>query len=498
MSSEAALREENARLKTLLGTKDTRIRQLEALLHALRHRHFGASSERSSAEQLKLFTETEDAEVPEAQAAPVPVKGHTRRRNGRPRLPDDLPRVEVVHDLDDADKVCAEHGCALERIGEETSEQLNYIPATVEVIRHVCLKYACPTCEGHLVTATKPPQPIEKSVATAGLLAWIIVSKYVDALPLYRQSAIFARLGIAIDRTTMANWMIACGTLVQPLINLLRERLYEQAVLHMDETTVQVLSEPGKTAQSKSYMWVSAAGPPRERIVLFDYSPSRSGATAIELVGDYRGALMVDGYEGYEPVCVANGIVRLGCWAHARRGFVDAQRQQVKGKTGKADKALSMINALYRIERTLKDENAEVRYAQRQRQAVPILEKLRKWLDKSLTTTAPKTALGKALTYLDNQWPRLEHYVDDGRYPIDNNRAENAIRPFVIGRKNWIFSKSVRGVKASANLYGLIETAKANGIDPWKYLDHVLAELPKAQTIDDIALLLPGNFANGD
>ena len=207
---------------------------------------------------------------------------------------------------------------------------------------------------------------------------------------------------------------------------------------------------------------------------------------------------MVDGYEGYEPVCVANGIVRLGCWAHARRGFVDAQRQQVKGKTGKADKALSMINALYRIERTLKDENAEVRYAQRQRQAVPILEKLRKWLDKSLTTTAPKTALGKALTYLDNQWPRLEHYVDDGRYPIDNNRAENAIRPFVIGRKNWIFSKSVRGVKASANLYGLIETAKANGIDPWKYLDHVLAELPKAQTIDDIALLLPGNFANGD
>jgi transposase len=215
-------------------------------------------------------------------------------------------------------------------------------------------------------------------------------------------------------------------------------------------------------------------------------------------LADFHGALMVDGYEGYDPVCRDNGITRLGCWAHARRGFVDAQRQQPKGKTGKPDQALAHINALYRVERSLKDTSTEDRYRERQRQAHPILEKLRAWLDISLPNTAPKTSLGKALTYLDNQWSRLERYVDDGRYPIDNNPAENAIRPFVIGRKNWLFSQSTRGVQASANLYSLIETARANNLDPWRYLNRVLIDLPKAESVDDIDALLPGSFKTGD
>jgi len=354
------------------------------------------------------------------------------------------------------------------------------------------------------VTAKKPAQPIPKSVATASLLAWITVSKYVDALPLYRQSAIFSRIGVQIDRTTMANWMIACGQLVQPLINLLWDQLRQQAVLHMDETTVQVLGESGRDPKTKSYMWVSAAGPPGpadtpgDRAVLFHYAPSRSAATPTDLLSDYRGTLMVDGYEGYEPACRINGITRLGCWAHARRGFVEAQRQQPKGKTGKPDQALAMINALYRIERSLKDTTVKLRQHERQRQAAPVLEKLHTWLIKTLPTTAPKTTLGKALTYLNNQWPRLERYVDDGRYPIDNNRAENAIRPFVIGRKNWLFSQSTRGVKASANLYSLIETAKANGIDPFSYLSHVFTELPNIQSVEGIEALLPRNFKYGE
>ena len=324
-----------------------------------------------------------------------------------------------------------------------------------------------------------------------------MVSKYVDALPLYRQCSIFERLGIDIDRTTLANWMIACGKLIQPLINLLWEHLRQQLVVHMDETTVQVLAEPGRAAQTKSYMWVSAAGPPGDRAVLFHYAPSRGAGMARELLADFEGALMTDGYEGYEPACRENGITRLGCWAHARRRFVDAQRQQPNGKAGKPDQALALINALYRIERSVKDADPVERHRQRQHKAVPIVDKLRLWLDKSVVSTAPKTSLGKALSYLDNQWPRLVRYLDDGAYPFDNNRAENAIRPFVIGRKNWLFSQSTRGASASANLYSLIETAKANGLDPAIYLKHVFTELPKAVSVDDIDALLPVNFKNG-
>jgi transposase len=497
MASSAQLREENVRLITLVDDQNTRIQQLEELIRTLRHRQFGASSEQVPAEQERLFDEVQAAVEAEPEA--TAVRGHTRRRShGRPRLSDDLPRVEVIHDLSEAEKICTEHGCALTPIGEQTSEQLEFIPAEVQVIRHVCKKYTCPQCEGHVVTAKKPPQPIPKSVATPGLLAWIAVSKYVDALPLYRQCAIFDRLGFDIDRTTLANWMIQCGQLLQPLVNLLWDALREQPYVHMDETTVQVLAEPGRTPQSKSYMWVSAAGPPGSAVVLFHYEASRGGGVPRRLLGDYEGALIVDGYEAYDAVCREQGLKRLGCWAHARRKFVEAQRLQPKGKTGKSDQALSLIGKLYRIERTLKDQDTATRLRERQDQAQPVIDKLRAWLDRSLPRTAPSTALGKALTYLDRQWPRLIGYLDDGAYPIDNNRAENAIRPFVIGRKNWLFSQSTRGAAASANLYSLIETAKANGLEPCAYLRHIFTQLPKAQNVEDISALLPGKYNPGD
>ncbi len=504
MPSQAVLQKENEALLSLvddqqvtLSQQNTQIKRLEELIRILRHHQFGAASEKTPPEQARLFDETDDPV--EEEASPIPVSGHTRRKSkGRPRLPDDLPRVEVIHDLTDEEKVCSEHGCALTPIGEETSEQLEFIPAEVRVIRHVCKTYTCPECEGHVVTAKKPPQPIPKSVATPGLLAWVAVSKYVYALPLYRQCAIFERLGFHIDRTTLANWMIQCGQLLQPLVNLLLDVLRQQPYLHMDETTVQVLAEPGRKPQSKSYMWVSVAGPPGEAVVVFHYDPSRGRDVPQLLLGDYAGALMVDGYDGYEAVCKAQGLQRLGCWAHARRKFVEAQRLQPKGKTGKADQALALINKLYRIERTLKEADATTRYGERQRQAQPVIDKLRRWLDRSRSTTAPGTALGKAVIYLDNQWSRLIGYLDDGAYPIDNNRAENAIRPFVIGRKNWLFCQSMRGARASANLYSIIETAKANGIDPCAYLKRVFTLLPQAQNVDDIAALLPGNFNTGD
>lgn len=409
-------------------------------------------------------------------------------------MPKDLPRIDCVHDIRAEEKVCPHDGAQLQCIGEAVSEQLDIIPATVQVIRHIRKKYACPQCEQHVLTAALPKQPIPKSQASPRTLAFVTVSKYQDGLPLYRQQTIFDRLGMALPRATLANWMVACGELVQPLINLLRDQLLEQTCIHMDETPVQVLNEPGKRAQSKSYMWVQAAGPPDKPVIIFDYDPRRSGQVPQRLLEDYGGTLMVDGYEGYEGVCDSNALKRLGCWVHARRKFIEAKKAQGKHKKlAKADYVLGEIGKLYRLERQWQDLSAAARYRQRQHTARPVLDKLRHWLDRTLPGVPPKSALGKALNYLHHQWPRLIGYLEDGGYPLDNNRTENAIRPFVIGRKNWLFSNSQAGARASANLYSLIETAKANGVEPYAYLKVIFTELPKAQSVEDIDALLPWN-----
>jgi len=477
--------------------RDERIRQLEELIKSFQQRQFGASSEKLSPDQLGLFNEAEEC-FEEPAPTGTEVKPHTRRSRGRPALPEDLPREEIIYDLDEADKVCPRDGAALKLIGEESSEQLEIIPATVKVIRHIRLKYACPCCDQHVATAAKPKQPLGKSIAGPGLLAYIATSKYQDALPLYRQNKIFERLGVNLDRTTLAHWMIRCGELVQPLINLMTERILEEPWVHMDETPVQVLKEPGKTAQSKSYMWVLGAGAPGHRSVVFHYDPGRSGAVPTEMLGDYQGALMVDGYSGYEPVCNAQSLLRLGCWTHARRKFVDAKKLQPKGKTGRADQALAYIQKLYLVERQAKAGTAEQRKQLRQEQAAPVIAQLKQWLEKTTPRVPPQSSLGKGLYYLTQQWPRLIRYLDDGQYPIDNNFLENAIRPFAIGRKNWVFANSQAGARASANLYTLIETAEGHGLEPYHYLRQVFSVLPRAENVDDIAALLPHNLKGVD
>lgn len=487
MSSTAELSLENTQLKQ-------RIKLLEEMLRLQRHKQYGASSEKDSAGQGQLFNEAEDENlIVEEDSAEINVPAHTRKKKKRLSIPAELPREEIVHDLSDAEKVCPHDGAELKYIGDETSEQLDIEPAKIKVLRHLRKKYACPCCEKHLITATKPPQPIEKSIASPGLLAYITVSKYCDALPLYRHVSIFKRIGVELDRTTLANWMIKVGSLVQPLINRLQDVCEEQSVLHMDETPLQVLNEAGKTAQSQSYMWVMATTQASVPVVLYHYSASRSGDTPKALLENFSGALMVDGYEGYNPVCQQNQLTRLGCWAHARRKFIEAQRQQPKGKTGKADVALVLIQKLYGIEKLSKDKSTIERYEVRQKQSTVVIEKLKRWLEKALQNTPPKTTLGKAIQYLHNQWPRLVAYVEDGAWPIDNNRAENTIRPFVIGRKNWLFSASQAGAHASANLYSLIETAKANNLEPYAYLKEIFTLLPQAQSLDDVDALLPWN-----
>jgi len=294
--------------------------------------------------------------------------------------------------------------------------------------------------------------------------------------------------------------MIQAGSLVQPLINLLRDRLLAYDILQMDETPVQVLKEPGKTAQSKSYLWVQRGGPPDRPVVLYDYDPGRGAGVPKRLLGDFTGYLQTDGYDGYNAVVEANGLTHVGCMAHARRKFSEAVKAQGKNKNkkrGKAHQGLALIQKLYRVEKQARTLTPEDRYGHRQRHARPILDALRAWLDEALPQVPPATTTGKALNYLKNEWDKLIHYLDDGRLEIDNNGAENAIRPFVVGRKNWIFSTSVRGVKASANLYSLIETAKANGLEPYTYLRHLFTELPKAETVEAIEALLPGKLDMG-
>jgi transposase len=466
-------------------------------------KRYAASSEQCSPDQIRLFNEaetevgTEADTAADAEAGVVTIAAHTRQARGRQALPEALPRLEVIHELPEAERYCPHDGAVLVAIGDVISEQLDIVPAQIRVLRHIRKTYAC-GCGHCIKTAPLPAQPIPKSLASPGLLAHVTVSKYQDALPLYRQERILQRIGVDIPRATLANWMIQVGVLIQPLINLLRDRLLAYDILQMDETSVQVLKEPGKIAQSQSYLWVQRGGPPHQPIVLYDYDPGRGQAVPLRLLEGFTGTLQTDGYDGYDGYNAAvavGGLTHLGCFAHARRKFDEAIKAQGKHpRGGKAHRGLALIQKLYGVEKVMRHATPEARYAYRLQHAQPILDELRAWLEETLPQVPPQSATGKALNYLHNEWAKLIRYLNDGRLEIDNNRAENAIRPFVIGRKNWLFSDSVRGVKASANLYSLIETAKANGLEPYAYLRRVFAELPKAETVEAIEALLPGDI----
>lgn len=489
----------------VIAEKDHQIAALQEELRLLIHKRFGASSEKADPDQLHLFNEAEaaaapsdGAEVPEI-ATEITVPEHTRQKRGRKPLPALLPRVRIEHDIPDADKVCP-CGCTLSRIGEDTSEQLDIEPAKIQVLQHVRFKYACRACEGSahdgpaVMIAPVPAQPIPKSNASPGLLAHIVTAKFVDGLPLYRQTTMFARIGVDLGRGTMANWMIRAGELVIPLINLMGEAQLGYDVLQMDETTVQVLKEEGRAAEAKSRMWVRRGGPPETPVILFDYDPSRAGAVAVRLLQDYKGFLQTDGYSAYESVGAHLGLTHVVCLAHARRKFDEALKaQKATGRGGLAAVGLALIQKIYRIEKVARNAGltAAQRHQLRQKESRPVWDELRRWLDSVRGHAPPSTLIGKALAYLDSQWPGLIRVLDDGRLEVDNNLCENAIRPFVMGRKAWLFSDTPAGAEASARLYGLIETAKANGLEPYAYLRRVFTDLPKANTLADVEALLP-------
>ncbi|MBC8120194.1 MAG: IS66 family transposase [Burkholderiaceae bacterium] len=474
---------------------------------AFERRLFAAKSEQRGVHQRDLFFNEAEALAPTTVAVlTVRVPAHERAKRGRKPLDPSLPREVIRYELPESERVCPHDGSLLKEIGVEAAEQLDIVPALVRVIRHERVKYACPCCSQGVRTAPVPPKLLPKALLTEGALAWVITAKYQDALPLYRQAALLGRFGGEIARNTLAHTVVRVGRVVVPIINLMRDHLLDAELVHGDETEVQVLKEDGRPARAKSYLWVqmSATGPP---VRLFTYAPSRSAKTAVELYAGARGALISDGYEVYARVASVNGLVHLGCWAHARRYLVDAEAALPKA-TRPADhpatQMLTVIGELYGIEARWREravvagETPEQAFALRQRlrqeHAAPLIARLEALLLTHLHAVLPQSLLGKALHYLHQQWPKLIRFLDDGRYPIDNNACENAIRPFVIGRKNWMFSDSVAGAQASANLYSLIETAKANSVEPYRYLRQLFQALPAVKSVDDYEALLPWNI----
>jgi len=465
-----------------------------------RHRQFGSSSEQISG-QGRLFDESEvlaQSSTDEQDLAPIPAytpkprSGQSSARGKRYPLPPELERIDIIHDVPLADRTTPE-GVLMVEIGQEISEQLDIIPIKIQVLRNIRKRYGIPGSLSAPILAALPPQPLPKSNASPDFLAMLLTTKYVDGLPLARFEKVLARHGVLVPRQTLARWIIAASVLLQPLHNLLRDQLFEGGVLHVDESPIQVLKEAGKSPTSTSYMWVQAGGLPDKPVLIFDYDPSRSGNVPMRLLQDYQGYLMTDGYEGYAQIAKTPGIEHLACWAHARRYFVDAVRVQPKGKRGKADEAVAMIGQLYGIEREHKASSDQERWRARQHHSQPILDKLRSWLAMTKPGIPPQSALGKALAYLQSHWNRLIRYIERGDLPIDNNRCENAIRPFVVGRKGWLFSDTPAGANASALIYSLVETAKANGLEPYTWLRQVMRDLPAANTVEEMEALLPWN-----
>ena len=487
------------------------IRMLEQAILA-RRRMFGTSSEQQTA-QSRLFdeaevlvqasTESQDTAPQVAQSSVVEESTPSEPSNAKPArgkrvaLASGLPRVDVLHDVPESQRTCA-CGTPMVEIGQDISEQLDIVPMQVRVLRHIRKRYGCPGSLQAPVSAQLPAQPLPKSNASADFLAMLLAVKFVDGQPLARFERVLERHGAVVPRQTLARWVIGCAGVLQPLHNLMRDILLDGSLIHMDETVVQVLKEPDKSPTSNSYMWVQTGGPADKPVVLYDYDPSRSASVPTALLEGFKGYLMTDGYDGYNAVARTDGIERLACWAHVRRRFVEASRVQPKGKRGRADEAVHLIGKLYRIEREHKEASIEVRHLARQSAAMPILAELHAWMLKSAPLVMPKSALGTALAYMGNLWPQLTRYTERGDLPIDNNRCENAIRPFVIGRKAWLFSDTPAGARASAVIYSLVQTAQANGLEPYSWLRRVLRDLPSAQSVDAAEALLPWNLHIAD
>lgn len=478
---------------------------LREQLALLKKTLFGPKSERlapADEKQGRLFDEAEANSAGEPEKATSGVKAHKRRKRGRKPLPDWLPREEEIYDLAEEEKVCGDCGSPLASIGEKSTEELEIIPEQVFVRKTTRFAYNCPNCEKKkaadektVIKADTPPRLIPKSIASAGLVAYTLTAKFCDHLPFYRLEKIFSRWGVELKRATMCNWALYVAGRCKRLYELLWEPVLTGRHTGADESHLQVHGEPGRKNTTKSFMWVIRGGPPDRPAVLFEYRETREAKFLVDRLDGFKGVLQTDGYEAYDGVAVALNVVHAGCWDHARRKFREALHVS-DGKSRPAKKALLTIRNMYRTEK--KAREAELSPAEllelRQTETARRLRWLKRWLDRRSVEIPPRSAMGKAIKYTLNQWPKLVRFVEDPNIPISNAPVENAIRPFCVGRRNWLFSGSPRGAMASAILYSLIETARANGFEPYWYLRYLFKHLPSAKTDDELRALLPTNL----
>lgn len=476
-------------LENTIKSLEQQVSNLTEMVILLRKGKFGSSSEKTPQEeisdQLSLFNEAEleaDPHVPEPIVKDV--NGYKRRnpKTKREVLIKDLPVKEILCEIADDDQYCGNCATTLKPIGKETvREELEYIPAKLQIIRYVRMSYECLRCKHtdtpYIEKALIPSSLMHHSLASPSTVANVMYQKYVNAMPLYRQEKDWEQLGFALSRATMANWIIRCSEdYLYPVTSYLREQLLKRDVLHCDETPVQVLKEKGRKPQSKSYMWLYRSGDDGEEpIILYDYRTSRSGSNPAEYLEGFSGFLHSDGYSGYNKL---EDVVRCGCWAHLRRKFVEAipDNRAKDAPPTNAEIGRDYCNRLFKIEEGLSGLTPEEKYAKRLELERPVLDAFWYWLDSLHVLQG--SALGKAATYAKNQKKFMENYLLDGRCSLSNNAAENSIRPFTLGRKNWLFSDTPKGASASAAVYSIVETAKANGLSVYTYLSYLFMYMP--------------------
>ena len=513
----------SARITALESDQRAREEQIQLLKEEnawLRARLWGRSSEKSVIEQISpdqwrlVFNEAEArASEPAAiQPRTIEIAAHARKGQGRRKLPAHLERHPVIYDLPDSDKVCPHDGTTLTVMDRETSEHYHFERARAWITEEVRLKYSCPCCRQHVRLAPAPVKLLPKSIASPELLAHITTTKFVDAVPLNRQVKQLARYDIPISVATLSNWMLTIGgDRLVPLINLMTEQLLDAPVMHSDETTLQVLQSE-KSPTSDHYMWVRLGVLPatereaERRIVLFTYTPYRNTETLQRLFEGFSGKLVSDALELYGTYADQKSLIHGLCLAHARRGFEEARKiaeGQTKAKQAdaalpnsvatRARVALDYFRDVYRIEREIADFSPADKLAVRKARSAPIMTAFKGWLDDLQPKVWPEGKLGKAINYCLNHWEKLCTFLHHGDVPVDNNPSERAIRPFVIGRNNWVLHKSQAGATASANLYSIVETCRTNGVEPYAYLCHLYTQLPNARSVEDFEALLPWN-----
>lgn len=481
-------------------TLQSKVEDLTNKLDLMIIEKFGKKSEKVSPLQPELFEELNDQDLEDnvhTSGEELEVPTHKRKKAGRKPISDRIPRKEIVHDIPEEDKKCA-CGCQMSKIDEVVTERLQVIPEKVYVEKHIRPKYACRNCEGSgdedkpvFRIAPAEPSLLPGSIMTGGLLAYILVNKFCDYLPFYRQEERFNRFGAPIRRQNMSSWTIKTYQKLTQLYDLMKERIKSGTYLQMDETVIQVHGEEGKPDSSNSYIWVSRGGPAESEVILYEYDRSRSSKYILNFVEGFKGYLQTDGYKGYDTALKNNtDITHVGCLAHARRKIHDAYKLDKKNK--QANAVLNKFQKIYNTENKLRKQGltAEEFLIKRKEVILPLLDDLKKWFDKKAESLRPTSNLGKAISYTLGQWDKIINYIYSPYLTPDNNAAERIVKPFVMGRKNWLFAGSTTGVDAMCFYYSLIETAKACGLNPYAYLKWIFE---KAPLLEDLSELTPWN-----